>query len=173
MEAKGFFPKGPSVKRHLFLAPAILLSSLASAEESRPVEFGVSPALGRVERGTTQFSVGAYLKIPLSEHFQLKLGDDNLAGFGNAHRFVAGLQYNFGREWISSFFAGLGVGYQRDSYDWPRSKRNYWFGYAEAGKRFTLVHSWGLSYAPQVQVNWGPDSRAEIRVMPAAVSLFF
>lgn len=146
--------------------------SLAHAGERRPFELGLNPSLSFSSAGS-RFSSGFFFKVPVADRWQLKLADESLIGSGGSHRFASGVDYNFADDWLSSFFAGIGLGYQRNGYDRPWGNRNYWFGYAEAGKRFTLVRAWGLSYAPQVQVSWGPDAKPELNVMPVNLSLFF
>lgn len=156
-----------------WLLPLCLVPCFALAAEPPQFEAGISPSLSYSTNDRFQFSTGVFFKIPVAHRWQLKLADENLVSNRDGHRFLAGVDYNFNDDWQSSFFAGLGAGWQKLGIVSGSLPKNYWFGYAEAGKRFTLIRSWGLSYAPQVQLNWGPDSNPEVRIMPANVSLFF
>jgi hypothetical protein len=167
-------PKAPKVKV-LFVFSFLLVSGLATAAERAPFELGVSPNVA-IAKESSRFSIGAFLKIPLSERWQLKLADDALARAGGRHNFTAGVNYNFSDDWRSAYFAGAGVGYRPQPYPDYFAAKDQWLGYLEAGKRFTLVHSLGLSFAPQVQLSFGDGAKGpavEMKIMPANITWMF
>jgi hypothetical protein len=152
------------------------LTAISAVAAEKPIfEIGAAPnlTLGRQHgNGTAQFATGLFLKVPVNEHWQAKISDNNLVGGSAEHRFNLGADYNFDQDWMSSYFVGAGLGWQQNRFD-GFDDRGYLFGYAEAGKRFTLVHQWGLAYTPQVQLNWGERGHLDIEVMPLNLSVLF
>ncbi|RYZ98499.1 MAG: hypothetical protein EOP11_20600 [Proteobacteria bacterium] len=159
----------------LFIVSFLLVSGLAGAAERAPFELGVSPNLA-FAGGGSRFSIGAFFKIPINDRWQIKLADDALVRAGGRHNFTAGVNYNFSDDWRSAYFAGAGVGYRPQPYPDYFAAKDQWLGYLEVGKRFTLVHSLGLNFAPQVQLSFADGANGpalEMKIMPANITWMF